>query len=97
MSVMITSGITDYIKGGYLMRRAWKLYDKCYCEISTVGGPFLMWAPELRGEGNGVIQDDLDEGVEEALEDVRCPVPYNPTSLTKTFFYISNFVLKNSV
>ena len=56
-----------------------------------------MWAPELRGEGNGVIQDDLDEGVEEALEDVRCPVPYNPTSLIKTFFYISNIILKNSI
>ena len=70
------------------MRRAWKLYDKCYCEISTVGGPFLMWAPELRGKGNGVMQDDLDEGVEEALEDVRCPVPYHAISLMKKFFYI---------
>ena len=79
------------------MRRAWKLYDKCYCEISTVGGPFLMWAPELRGKGNGVMQDDLDEGVEEALEDVRCPVPYNPTTLIKMCFYISNVILKNSI
>ena len=64
-------GITDYIKGGYLMRRAWKLYDKCYCEISAVGGPFLMWAPELRGNRNGAdLQSDLDE-VEEALDEVE--------------------------
>lgn len=80
----LKQGITDYIKGGYLMRRAWKLYDKCYCEISTVGGPFLMWAPELRGKGNGVMQDDLDEGVEEALEDsvgVGVVSPLNPDDM----------------
>jgi len=64
----LKQGITDYIKGGYLMRRAWKLYDKCYCEISAIGGPFLMWAPELRGEGNGALQSGLDEG-EEALDE----------------------------
>ena len=64
------AGITDYIKGGYLMRRAWKLYDKCYFEISAVGGPFLMWAPELRGSGNGVdFPSDLDD-VEEAHDEV---------------------------
>lgn len=52
-----------------------------------------MWAPELRGKGNGVMQDDLDEGVEEALEDVRCPVPYHATFLMKKFFYISSVIL----
>ena len=53
------------------MRRAWKLYDKCYCEISAIGGPFLMWAPELRGSGNGAgLQSDLDEA-EEALDEVK--------------------------
>jgi len=67
--LFLITGITDYIKGGYLMRRAWKLYDKCYCEISAIGGPFLMWAPELRGEGNGALQSGLDEG-EEALDEV---------------------------
>ena len=68
---IVIAGITDYIKGGYLMRRAWKLYDKCYCEISAVGGPFLLWAPELRGVGNGAdLQSDLDE-VEEALDEVH--------------------------
>lgn len=46
-----------------------------------------MWAPELRGKGNGVMQDDLDEGVEEALEDVRCPVPYHATSNEKVFLH----------
>jgi hypothetical protein len=46
-------GITDYIKGGYLMRRAWKLYDKCYREISEIGGPFLSWKPEITVEENG--------------------------------------------
>ncbi|XP_068706199.1 tetratricopeptide repeat protein 39C-like [Montipora foliosa] len=65
----LKQGITDYIKGGYLMRRAWKLYDKCYCEISAIGGPFLMWAPELRGVGNGAdLPPDLDY-VEEALDE----------------------------
>ena len=64
-------GITDYIKGGYLMRRAWKLYDKCYCEISAIGGPFLMWAPELRESRNGAdLQSDLDV-IEEALDEVE--------------------------
>ena len=72
MDVVLIAGITDYIKGGYLMRRAWKLYDKCYCEISAVGGPFLMWAPELRGEGNGALQDDMDEEEEALNEVVTC-------------------------
>ena len=63
------SGITDYIKGGYLMRRAWKLYDKCYCEISSIGGPFLAWAPELRCDTNGALSSGLDD-VEEALDEV---------------------------
>jgi len=34
------------------MRRAWKLYDKCYREISAIGGPFLSWAPELHIDEN---------------------------------------------
>lgn len=51
-----------------------------------------MWAPELRGKGNGVMQDDLDERVEEVLEDVRCSVPYHPTSLMKMFFYKSSVI-----
>ncbi|XP_020604165.1 tetratricopeptide repeat protein 39C-like [Orbicella faveolata] len=64
----LKQGITDYIKGGYLMRRAWKLYDKCYCEISAIGGPFLEWAPELRCDKNGTLESDLDD-VEEALDE----------------------------
>ena len=63
------AGITDYIKGGYLMRRAWKLYDKCYREISAIGGPFLAWAPELRCNTNGAISSGLDD-VEEAIDEV---------------------------
>ncbi|KAJ7325649.1 Tetratricopeptide repeat protein 39C [Desmophyllum pertusum] len=64
----LKQGITDYIKGGYLMRRAWKLYDKCYCEISAIGGPFLAWAPELRCDKNGAMQSGMDD-VEEALDE----------------------------
>jgi len=64
----LKQGITDYIKGGYLMRRAWKLYDKCYCEISAIGGPFLAWAPELRCDKNGTLETGLDD-VEEALDE----------------------------
>lgn len=71
------------------MRRAWKLYDKCYCEISAIGGPFLMWAPELRGVGNGAdLQSDLDE-VEEALDEVHdCNdiQPYTDTASIISFF-----------
>ncbi|XP_067047895.1 tetratricopeptide repeat protein 39C-like [Acropora muricata] len=81
----LKQGITDYIKGGYLMRRAWKLYDKCYYEISAVGGPFLMWAPELRGSGNGVdLPSDLDD-VEEAHDEsvgVGVVSPLNPNDAT---------------
>lgn len=81
----LKQGITDYIKGGYLMRRAWKLYDKCYCEISAIGGPFLMWAPELRGVGNGAdLQSDLDD-VEEALDEsegVGVVSPLDPDDIT---------------
>jgi len=81
----LKQGITDYIKGGYLMRRAWKLYDKCYYEISAVGGPFLMWAPELRGRGNGVdLPSDLDD-VEEAHDEsvgVGVVSPLNPNDAT---------------
>ena len=51
------------------MRRAWKLYDKCYCEISSIGGPFLAWAPELRCDTNGALSSGLDD-VEEALDEV---------------------------
>ena len=70
INIFFVAGITDYIKGGYLMRRAWKLYDKCYYEISAVGGPFLLWAPELRGSGNGVdLPSDLDD-VQEAHDEV---------------------------
>ena len=65
----LIAGITDYIKGGYLMRRAWKLYDKCYCEISAIGGPFLSWAPELRCNKNGTLDTGLDD-VQEALDEV---------------------------
>lgn len=81
----LKQGITDYIKGGYLMRRAWKLYDKCYYEISAVGGPFLLWAPELRGSGNGVdLPSDLDD-VEEAHDEsvgVGVVSPLNPNDAT---------------
>lgn len=66
----LIAGITDYIKGGYLMRRAWKLYDKCYCEISAIGGPFLAWAPELRCDKNGAMESDGLDDVEEALDEV---------------------------
>ena len=71
--MLLFTGITDYIKGGYLMRRAWKLYNKCYCEISVIGGPFLTWAPELRGNNNGTIPSGLDEA-EEALDEVPCEI-----------------------
>lgn len=81
----LKQGITDYIKGGYLMRRAWKLYDKCYYEISAVGGPFLLWTPELRGSGNGVdLPSDLDD-VEEAHDEsvgVGVVSPLNPNDAT---------------
>lgn len=82
----LKQGITDYIKGGYLMRRAWKLYDKCYCEISAVGGPFLMWAPELRGEGNGALQDDMDEEEEALNESVGVGVvsPLDPDDIASS-------------
>ena len=53
------------------MRRAWKLYDKCYCEISAIGGAFLAWAPELRCDKNGTLESGLDD-VEEALDEVFC-------------------------
>ena len=53
------------------MRRAWKLYDKCYCEISAIGGAFLAWAPELRCDKNGALESGLDD-VEEALDEVCC-------------------------
>ena len=53
------------------MRRAWKLYDKCYCEISAIGGAFLEWAPELRCDKNGTLESGLDD-VEEALDEVFC-------------------------
>lgn len=52
------------------MRRAWKLYDKCYCEISAIGGPFLAWAPELRCDKNGAMESDGLDDVEEALDEV---------------------------
>lgn len=81
----LKQGITDYIKGGYLMRRAWKLYDKCYYEISAVGGPFLLWAPELRGSENGVdLPSDVDD-VEEAHDEsvgVGVVSPLNPNDAT---------------
>lgn len=53
------------------MRRAWKLYDKCYCEISAIGGPFLEWAPELRCDKNGTLESGPDD-VEEVLDEVFC-------------------------
>ncbi|EDO36277.1 predicted protein [Nematostella vectensis] len=60
----LKQGITDYIKGGYLMRRAWKLYDKCYREISAIGGPFLSWAPELvRVQENGASDQSKEYAV----------------------------------
>ncbi|XP_031552948.1 tetratricopeptide repeat protein 39C-like isoform X2 [Actinia tenebrosa] len=57
----LKQGITDYIKGGYLMRRAWKLYDKCYREISEIGGPFLNWSPEITVQENGASDADAEE------------------------------------
>ena len=68
---MYISGITDYIKAGYLMRRAWKLYDKCYREISAIGGPFLNWAPELRqDQENGASSSSLDDADDVGLVEV---------------------------
>lgn len=67
----LKQGITDYIKGGYLMRRAWKLYDKCYCEISGIGGAFLAWAPELRCSTNGNVSSGhhhVEEAIDESVE-----------------------------
>ena len=69
----VISGLTDYIKGGYLMRRAWKLYNKCHKEISSIGGPFLNWAPELvlRADKNGTSESGLEEAEEQVLY-LRC-------------------------
>ena len=43
------------------MRRAWKLYDKCYREISEIGGPFLNWSPEISVQENGASDADPEE------------------------------------
>lgn len=51
------------------MRRAWKLYDKCYCEISVIGGVFLEWVFELRCDKNGILELGLDD-VEEVFDEV---------------------------
>lgn len=53
------------------MRRAWKLYDKCYQEISAIGGPFLNWAPQLRpNQENGASSSSLDDTDETTLPEV---------------------------
>lgn len=67
--LFIIVGIIDYIKGGYLMRRVWKFYDKCYREISVIGGLFLVWVFDLRCNINGVILFGFDD-VEEVIDEV---------------------------
>ncbi|XP_032232317.1 tetratricopeptide repeat protein 39C isoform X2 [Nematostella vectensis] len=85
----LKQGITDYIKGGYLMRRAWKLYDKCYREISAIGGPFLSWAPELvRVQENGASESSQEE-ISDTMIDEELDYPMDelpgPSSQSKEY------------
>ena len=34
--VFLRQGITSYVKGGYILRKAWKTYEKVFAELDTV-------------------------------------------------------------
>lgn len=74
MLVFLKQGITSYVKGGYLLRKAWKTYEKVYSEmerlcscqspISKVG----TLSPTDRHVGTSVY-DKTAKGVEATNED----------------------------
>ena len=79
--VFLKQGITSYVKGGYLMRKAWKMYEKIFqdteklcsmpCPIAKPGMSSPMDKHVGRsmydptGEGDGEGEEPIDEEVED--------------------------------
>lgn len=72
--VFLKQGITSYVKGGYLMRKAWKMYEKIYqdteklctmpCPIAKVG----MSSPMDKHVGRSMYDQFHDTGEGEGEE-----------------------------
>ena len=76
--VFLKQGLTSYVKGGYLMRKAWKMYEKIYqdteklctmpCPIAKIG----VASPMDKHVGRSMYDQSRDNGEGEGEE---APIP----------------------
>ena len=66
--VFLKQGITSYVKGGYLLRKAWKTYEKVYEEMETLcscPSPISKsgtLSPTDRHVGTSIYDRKIDDG-----------------------------------
>ena len=77
--MFIRQSLTSYVKGGYLIRKAWKMYEKIYNETETlcsqpspISRPGVV-SPTDRHVGTSIYDDKgsclVEEGEEEVVEE----------------------------
>ena len=72
--VFLKQGFSSYVKGGYILRKAWKMYEKVYAEteqLCTLPSPIIIdtTSPVDKHVGTS-FYDKGDEGVE--IRDQHC-------------------------
>lgn len=73
--VFLKQGLTSYVKGGYLMRKAWKMYEKIFQDtekLCTMPSPIAkagMSSPMDKHIGRSMYDKFHEDGNEEMIED----------------------------
>ena len=73
--VFLKQGLTSYVKGGYLMRKAWKMYEKIYQDtekLCTMPSPITkagVSSPMDKHIGRSMYDECNDDRKEDAIEE----------------------------